>query len=68
MVELPMDYAFFYHGQKAIAELLEHVDAVLLGYLFAWFHDGCDVPIAEFLNDVIVLAAFHDLQKPNNIW
>lgn len=54
-------------GHEAITDLCEHIDTIFLIHLSAGFHDFGDVAIAKLLDDVVVFAAFHDVDELDDV-
>lgn len=62
-----MDDAFSYEGQKTITNLSEHVDRIVFVILLAGLHELADIAIAKFLNNVVIFAALHDVNKLDDV-
>lgn len=65
--EIPVDDTFPGQNQKTVTNLGQHVYAIVLFELGFWSHYFADIPITEFLDDVVVFATFHDIDKLDDI-
>jgi hypothetical protein len=66
-LEVPVDDAFADQRQETSAELREDVDAVGLRHFHARSHVLREVTIAEFLDDVVILGALHDVVEADDV-
>ena len=66
---LPMDDTFLDEGKKSITDLSQQLDCLFLNKNSSRFSLKVmlKVCIAKLLYDVIVIGAFHDIIKSNNI-
>lgn len=64
-----MDHTFLQDFNEAIANLCENHDCLLLLNLSLFLHVASEVSsVAKLLNNVIIVCAFHDVEKPNDVW
>ena len=66
--QIPVDNTFSNKYQEPITNLGQHVDTKFLIELFFWHYDLGDISIAQFLNDVVIFATFHDVNKLDDVW
>ena len=65
---LPVNDAFLDELDETVADLSEHLDRLGLWYSLTFVHDTLQVSaIAELLDDVIVVVAFHHFQEAHDI-
>jgi len=62
-----MDNAFFDEGQEAVTNLPEHLDCFRFWALVEALDLLGEVSVAELLDDVVVLAAFHDVVEADYV-
>ncbi len=53
--------------QKPITNLRQHIDALIFINLFVGFHDFSDVAITKLLDDVVIFATFHNVDKLDDV-
>ena len=63
-----MDNTLLDKSQEAVANLPQHINSLFLGPLVALFDVLGEVPITEFLNNVVIFGALHDIVEHNNIF
>ena len=57
-----MDDSFLDEGHEAVTDLLKNVDSLVLGEVGVVIYELLEVAITYFLNDVVVMTAFHDIE------
>jgi hypothetical protein len=62
-----VDNSFFGERKKTIADLPQKLDSFLLGNSWFFKEQLLEVTVAKLLDYVVVVAAFHDIEDPNNI-
>lgn len=62
-----MDDAFFGKHDKAIADLFEELDGFVLCEFPFGLEELFEVGVTNFLYDVVVVAAFHDIHHLDDI-
>lgn len=64
-----MDDSLLQYLDKSIADLCEYEDGLLLLNFAFFLHVASEVsPITELLHNIVIVCAFHDIQKSNNVW
>jgi hypothetical protein len=62
-----VDDSFFDESHKTVADLAEDVDRLLLGECGVLLNESFEVAVADLLDDVVVMAALHDIQHLNDV-
>jgi hypothetical protein len=62
-----MDDAFADEGEEAVDDLAEEVDGLGLGGVGGEFEVLLEVGVAEFLDDVVVVGALHDVVDGDDV-
>ena len=55
-------------GQESIADLLQYFDGLCLIEFFFFLKKPLKITITEFLNDVVVVWALHNVEESYNIF
>lgn len=63
-----MDDALAGERQKTSANLREDVDALRFWHFLPRTHHLREVPVAKFLDDIVVLGALHDVPKADDVF
>ena len=62
-----MDDSLLDQGHKAVTNLPEDVDSLLFADILVSVNVSLEVTVTDFLDDVIVVAALHDVEDPNDV-
>lgn len=65
--QVSMDDTLSDKSQKTITNLCQHVDAIVFAYLFFGLHNFSNISIAKLLDNVIVFATLHYVDKLNDV-
>jgi hypothetical protein len=63
-----MDDAFLDQSHEPIANLPQHLHRLSLWTLVVALNVSGKIAITEFLDDIVVFAAFHDIVKPDYVF
>lgn len=63
-----MDNAFLDEGHEPVADLSKNVGGLVLAELRVGVDELLEVAVAYLLNDVVVMAALHDVEDPYNVF
>jgi hypothetical protein len=64
---VPVDDAFLDEGEEAVADLPEQFPRLWFCQLRGIGEEALQVRVAEFLDDVVVVAALHDVQHVDDV-
>ena len=62
-----MDDSLLHQGEKSLTKLREDVHTVHFWEMLACFNEAGQIPIAQFLNDVVIFGTFHDVDKAHDV-
>ena len=62
-----MNNSFLDQGHEAIANLPQNIDSLLFAEIGVAVDELFKIAIAYFLNDIVVVAAFHHVENSNYV-